>query len=149
MRSRRIQWKIKSAPGALARNQAVVDYLMRPADWEGLASPYQAYQTRFAANQYHLAGDRIAMLALAHSKASKSARRFERMIAERLPERPKPGGGTVKSGRGPLRRRTCRLPKPRSRWTASDLASLLLAYAEVRKRRDQESQLEAIFPRHS
>lgn len=146
IRSRRIQWKIRPELAALARNKAVLGYLLEPGDWEGLAPPYRTYQARFAANQYHFAGDRIAMLALAHSTRARSARRFERMIATKLPETPLSGSGTETPVRGPLRLRTCRLPKPKSEWTC-DLYALIAAYGTVRQRQDRESELAAAFAR--
>ena len=146
MRSRRIQWKIKPTPAALARNKTVIDYLIGPSDWVGLAAPYQSYQARFAANQYHFAGDRIALLALAHSTRPKSARRFERMIATKLPERPLTGDGAESPARGALRLRTCRPPRPKSEWTC-DLYALIAAYGTVRQHQDRESELASAFAR--
>lgn len=146
MRSRRIEWKIKPTSGALARNKTVIDYLIGPSDWVGLAPPYQRYQARFVANQYHFASDRIAMLALAHSPRAKPARRFERMIATRLPERPLTDGRTETPVRGALRLRTCKLPKPRSKWTC-DFFALIAAYSTARQHQDRESELAAAFER--
>lgn len=146
MRSRRIQWKIKSTSGALARNKTVIDYLIGPSDWVGLAAPYQSYQGRFVANHYHFASDRIAMLALAHSPHAKAARRFERMIATRLPERPLTEGRIEPPVRSALRLRTCRPHKPKSEWTC-DLYALIAAYGTVRQHQDKESKLAAAFAR--
>ena len=146
IRSRKIQWKIKSNAGALAQNRAVLDYLIAPGNWEGLASPYPTYRTRFAANQYHFASDRIAMLALAHSSRPHGARRFERLIASKLPERPLPGGGIKTPVRSALRLRTCGLPKPKSAWTC-DVNSLIAAYAAVQQRRKKERKLAEAFAR--
>ena len=144
VRSRRILWKIKPSPPVLARNKAVVDWLLAPGDWEGLAPPYPGYQARFTANRYHLAGDRIAMLALAHSANPKAARRFERLITHKLPERPMPGGGVRTPDRQALRLRTCRLPRPKSEWSG-DFSSLIVAYGAVRHRREAEQRLEMAF----
>lgn len=146
MRSRKIQWKIKPTPQAFAQNKTVVDYLLKPSDWAGLTPPHQAYRTRFVGNRYHIARDRIAMLALAHSTRSKGARRFERMIATKLPEKPLPEGQTEVPIRRALRMRTCGLPKPRSRWT-SDIFALITAYGAVRQRHDLENELAAAFAR--
>lgn len=147
MRSRRIQWKIKPISAALARNKTVIDYLMRPSDWVGLAPPYQRYQERFVANQYHFASDRIAMLALAHSSRKTAAGRFERLIASRLAERPQANGRMEMPVRGALRLRTCKLPKPRSKWICNIFA-LIAAYGTVRQRQEKERELAAEFARY-
>lgn len=147
MRSRKIQRKIKPTPRALEKNKAVVDYLIEPGDWAGLAPPHQTYRARFVANRYHFTGDRIAMLALAHSTRSKGARQFERIIASKLPETPLPGGGTKTPVRTALRLRTCGLPKPKSEWT-SDVFALIAAYGAARQRRDLENELAAVFVRY-
>lgn len=146
MRSRRIVWKIKPTSSALARNETVVNALIDPGNWEELEQPYRTYRARFAANQYHFAPDRIAMLALAHSPRGKSARRFERIIATRPPERPLPGGPKMPV-RSALRLRTCRLPKPKSEWIC-DLYDLIVAYGAMRQRQDRDSELAAIFARY-
>lgn len=147
MRSRRIQWKIKPTSAALARNKTVIDYLIGPSDWVGLAPPYQRYQERFVANQYHFACERIAMLALAHSPRAKAALRFERMITTRLAERPLTEGRIETPVRGALRLRTCKLPKPRSKW-ACDIFALFAAYGTARQRQEQETALAAEFARY-
>ncbi|QDK36029.1 hypothetical protein DM450_0165 (plasmid) [Sphingomonas sp. IC081] len=144
IRSRKLLLKIRPNAHARAQNNAVLDYLIALGNWEGLAPPYPAYQVRFAANQYHFAHDRIAMLALAHSSRSYSARRFERMIAAKLPERPLPGGGTKPPVRGALRLRTCRPSKPKSTWTC-DIFALFAAYGAVQQRRDRERELAVVF----
>lgn len=147
MRSRRIQWKIKPTSAALARNKTVIDCLMRPSDWVGLAPPYQRYQEQFVANQYHFARERIGMLALAHSPRTKAAHRFERMIATRLAERPLTEGRIETPVRGALRLRTCKLPKPRSKWTC-DIFALIATYGTVRQRQEKERELAAEFARY-
>lgn len=146
MRSRRIQWKIKPTSSALARNKTVIDYLIGPSNWVGLAPPYQRYQERFVANQYHFACERIGMLALAHSSRKTAALRFERLIATRLAERPLTEGRMEMPVRGALRLRTCKLPKPRSKWTC-DIFALIAAYGTVRHRQEKERALAAAFAR--
>jgi len=147
MRSRRVQWKIKPTSAVLARNKTVIDYLIGPSDWVGLVPPYQRYQERFVTNQYHFASDRIAMLALAHSPRKTAAHRFERMIATRLAERPLTNCRIETQVRGALRLRTCKLPKPRSKWTC-DIFALIAAYGTVRQRQEKERELAAEFTRY-
>jgi hypothetical protein len=144
----RLRWKINANPATLRRNATVLDYLTQTAEWEELEPSHRPYLDRFATNSFHMSAHRIAMLALAHGSRHGAARRFERLISARLPEKPIPGGGVFAPQKQPYRQRAHWASKPRSNWVPPDLYSLLLAYAEATKRRDKERQLEAIFARH-
>lgn len=52
-RAERLRWKIPIRPAAFRSNATVLHYLVRPAEWQGLAAPLGAYQRRFTANLYH------------------------------------------------------------------------------------------------
>ena len=144
----RLRWKINANPATLRRNATVLDYLTQAPALEGREPAHRPYLNLFATNSFHMSANRIAMLAMAHGSRNGAARRFERLVSARIPEKPTPGGGVFTPKKRPCRQRAHLRSKPRSNWAASDLYSLLLAYAEVRKRRDRERQLEAIFARH-
>ena len=147
LRAQRLRWQIRGRSAAIRRNATVLDYLVNSAAWQGLGPPDRLYQARFAANSYHFAADRIAMLALAHGNRHGGARRFERLVSARLPDRPRPGGGVQDTQKRPYRLQPGFLPKPQSLWSAPEILDLLCAYGEVRKRWDAERELEAIFAR--
>lgn len=56
----RLRWKVRIRPTAFRRNAAVLDYLVRSAEWQELGGPHRHYQPRFTANHFHFATDRIA-----------------------------------------------------------------------------------------
>lgn len=144
----RRRWAYQVRPGAIPQNAAELAYLVGSSDWHGLRPPNKRYHARFAANQFHFSADRIALLALAHGNRHALARRFERLVAGRLPERPTVGGGVQAHAKVPYRLRTCAQPKPTSRWMAPGMLDLLRAYAWVRERRDIEVARAAAFERH-
>ncbi len=144
----RRRWAYQVRPGAIPQNAAELAYLVGSSDWHGLGPPNKCYHARFAANQFHFSADRIALLALAHGNRHALARRFERLVAARLPERPTVGGGVQAHAKAPYRLRTCAQPKPTSRWMAPGILDLLRAYAWVRERRDIEVARAAAFERH-
>jgi hypothetical protein len=132
----------------MPRNAAELAYLVGSSDWRGLGPPNKRYHDRFAANQFHFSADRIALLALAHGNRQALVRRFERLVAARLPERPTVGGGVQAPAKVPYRLRPCAQPKPASRWMAPGILDLLRAYAWVRERRDIEVARAVAFERH-
>ena len=104
---------VRAAPGAIRRNAKVLGCLTRRSEWHGPGSTDNAYQARFTANLFHLASDRIFMLALAHGSRHGVARHFERLISELLPERPTPGGGRLAADKRPYRLKPGFRAKPR------------------------------------
>jgi hypothetical protein len=143
----RRRWDYRAGPRALRRNAAELAYLTGATDRRGLRPPDQRYHARFAANQFHFSADRIALLALAHGNRHTLVRRFERLVAARLPERPTVGGGVQEPAKVPYRLRPCAPPKPASWWIAPGILDLLRAYARVRERRDIERARVAAFER--
>lgn len=126
-----------------------LDYRLRLIEWnaEGLdrlvrasrkrcKGEKQAYVDRFQANLFHFARDRIAMLALAHSRLGKATWGFERLVSLDLPEHPRreamtlrpptpsPRSWRIGKGRGPLRRYD------------GNVLDLVMTYAHLRVRRD-------------
>lgn len=107
----------------------------------------QAYVERFQANLYHFACDRIAMLALAHSRVGKATWGFERLVSLDLPQgtgreamtlrppTPSPRSWRIGKGRRLLRRYDCKV------------LDLVMTYARLRERRDAQTQVEAKFGR--
>lgn len=69
------------------------------------------------------------------------------MIATRLAERPLTNCRIETPVRGPLRLRTCKLPKPKSKWTC-DIFALIAAYGIVQQRQEKERELAAQFARY-
>lgn len=148
LEAERLRWKTRANPSTIRCNATVLDYLTQTAAWQGLGAPHRRYLERFAANSFHMSAHRIAMLAMAHGSRHRAARRFERLISSRLPTKPTPGGGVFVPEKPPYRQRMRLKFKPSSNWVGPDLLTLLLAYAEVRKRGDAERQQEAIFARY-
>lgn len=138
---------VRAAPGAIRRNAKVLGCLTRRSEWHGPGSTDNAYQARFTANLFHLASDRIFMLALAHGSRHGVARHFERLISELLPERPMPGGGRLAADKRPYRLKPGFRAKPRFAWIAPDILDLLRAYGEVRGRWHARREAEAIIAR--
>ena len=145
----RLGWTLRALPGALRRNAAVLMYLARPADECVCRPPYGSYQKRFAANRYHFAGDRIRLLALAHSGRHRAAGRFERLLTARLPERPITSAPAPVLGKRPVRHRRRFGPAPQSPEVDLDFESLVSAYAAVQARRETAMAIAAIFARAS
>jgi hypothetical protein len=144
----RRRWAYRVRPGALRRNAAELAYLAGSRDGHGMAPPNKRYHARFAANLFHFSADRIGMLALAHGNRHALARRFERLVAARLPECPTVGGGVQAPVKMPYRLRACAPPKSASAWMAPEFLDLLRAYAWVRERRDIDEARAAVFERH-
>ncbi|MES2066142.1 MAG: TniQ family protein [Pseudomonadota bacterium] len=145
----RLGWTLRALPGALRRNAAVLMYLARPDDERVCRPPYGSYQKRFAANRYHFAGDRIRLLALAHSSRHRAAGRFERLLSARLPERPIKGAPAPAFVKRPLRHRRGFGPARQSPEVDLDFESLVSAYAAVQARRETAMAITAIFARAS
>lgn len=134
LRAERLGRKIPVRPAASRSNATILHYLVRPAEWRGLAAPFSAYQRRFTANLYHFSSDRVGLLALAHGSRTHGAHRFERLIAARLPERPTPGGGTLGPKKRPYRLKRCFQIKTLRTRIASDYTDLLLVCSHLFQR---------------
>lgn len=128
---------------AIRRNAGALAQLARQSEWGRSWAVDRDYQARFSANAFHFTSDRIAMLALAHGKHDAAARRFETLISAHLPERPRPGGGSLAERKLPYRLQPAFKAKPRSHWIAPDLLTVLRAYGAVRARHDVEEALRA------
>jgi hypothetical protein len=147
LRSARLNWKMKSRPAAIARNNTAIRHLVDPSEDQYSEPQDRAYRDRFFANTYHFAPDRIAMLALAHGNRSGVARRFERLTSECVPQCPSESGGVHVSQKRPLRVRVGVASQPHTSWTSPGIWSLLHAYDEVCKRQEAERDLGAMFAR--
>lgn len=148
IQAERMRCKILARPAALRMNATALNYLTQPAEWRGLAPPHESYQRRFTTNLYHYSSHRIALLVLAHSHRSRSARQFERLISTRLPDRPTAGSGTLAAPPRPYRLRRPRLPlrSPRQR-RGPEFLDLLFAYCAARRRGDAVYTIETIHAR--
>lgn len=131
----------------IARNEACLDKLIRQSR-RRLKGRNQDYLDRFRANLFHFAHDRIAMLALAHSHAGRAVLGFERLVARDLAAHPgrnveslKPPRPATRSARR-WRAGQARVPR---RTFKAELLSVLLAYANLRERRDARVLAQAQF----
>ena len=79
-RAESLRWGLETRPRLVEWNAEGVDRLVR-ASRKRFKGEKQAYVDRFQANLFHFAHDRIAMLALAHSRVGKATWGFERLVA--------------------------------------------------------------------
>lgn len=128
-RAERLRWKIPVRPGAIWTNATFIETLVGSAEGQDMTPPARSYQEKFSANLFHYSADRIALLVLAHSGRPRGVRRFERLIATRLPERPTPGGGTLDPEKRSYRRMSHASSRPRA--FAASLYDLLCAYSAL------------------
>lgn len=145
-RAESLRWGLELRPRLVEWNAEGVARLVR-ASRKRFKGEKQAYVDRFQANLFHFAHDRIAMLALAHSRVGKATWGFERLVALKLPERPGREVMTLKPPKLPPRR--WRIGKRRLPSASYNVGALdiVLAYAHLRVRRDAQTQVEAQFGR--
>jgi hypothetical protein len=154
--------------GALARVESLrggLDYRVRFIEWNAICldklargcrkrikGPQQSYLERFQANLFHFSHDRIAMLALAHSRKGGAVWGFERLTTIGLPERPEPHAESLKRPKPPkraMRQRTVHNHLTVRRATLMEPIAVLRAYADLRQRRDDRVMAQARFGRIS
>lgn len=133
-RAERLRWGLELRPRLVEWNAEGVDRLVR-ASRKRFKGEKQAYLDRFQANLFHFACDRIAMLALAHSRLGKATCGFERLVSLDLPQyttrevmtlrplTPSPQSWRIGKGRRLLRRYDCKV------------IDLAMTYAHLRVRR--------------
>lgn len=143
-----LRWGLEYRPRLVEWNAEGLGRLMRSSR-KRFKGAKQAYMKRFKANLFHFARDRIAMLALAHSRMGKATWGFERLVALGLPERPgrnamalhspkqSPRSWRIGKGRGPGRR------------FDGDLLDVVMTYAHLRERRDAQMLAKEQFGRIS
>lgn len=137
-----LRWGLGYRGAMIERNEVCLEKLIRQSR-RRLKGRNQDYLDRFQANVYHFARDRIAMLALAHSHAGRSVWGFEQLIGRGLAERP---GRNMESLAPPRRakRRAARWRVGQERALPrafdAELLGVLLAYAQVRERRDTQAR---------
>ena len=144
-----LRWGLDYKTAMIERNGECLDKVIQQSRRQPKGRVLE-YWSRFQANPYHFAHDRIAMLALAHSRKSRAVWEFEQLIARGVPARPGRNAESLKqpkpSNRLPVR---CRLDGGRTQSRAFDLElfDMLCAYVVVRERCDTRVAAEARFGR--